>query len=318
MAASLRPIGDKMAEKVLVTGAAGYIGGSIASLLVKSGYQVKGLTRSKEKADELESRGIEPVIGELTDSNLLAKCAAEADIVVDAADSDSATAVTTFTDALAGSNKVFIHTSGSSIVSDRANGERSERVFTEDTKYTPDPDKQARVDIDNQVLAAAKKGIRSVVICPCMIYGEGLGVNSESQQVPALIEQAIKSGTVRCIGRGQNVWSTIHIQDLADLYLTVIQNAPQGGMFLFAESGEVSFKDLVEKIRTSLSIKNPVEEWPIEKAIEAWGFGRAVFALGSNSRIRGERGKKMGWKPTRESVLDDVQRCCSHFVALVK
>jgi nucleoside-diphosphate-sugar epimerase len=307
-----------MAEKVFVTGAAGYIGGSVASILVKNGYQVKGLTRSAAKAKQLESRGIEPVVGELSDVSLLAKCAAEADIVVDAASSDNATAVKTFIDALAGSDKVFIHTSGSSVVSDRANGEPSDRIFAEDTKYTPDPDKQARVDIDNQVIASAKQGIRSVVICPCMIYGEGQGENSESQQVPTLIKQAIKSDTARCIGRGLNIWSTIHIQDLTDLYLTVIKNAPQGGVFLFAESGEVSLKDVAEKIRTSLSIKNPVNEWPVEEAIKELGFGTAVFGLGSNSRIRGEKARKMGWKPTRESILDDVPRCCSHFVALVK
>jgi nucleoside-diphosphate-sugar epimerase len=307
-----------MAEKVFVTGAAGYIGGSIATLLVKNGYQVKGLTRSETKAKELESRGIEPVIGELSDVALLTKCATEADIVVDAADAGNAAAVTTLVNALAGSNKIFIHTSGSSVVSDRANGEPSDRIFEEDTEYKPDPEKQKRVDLDNQVVASAKKGIRSVVICPCLIYGEGFGVNTESQQVPMLIKEAIKNDTVRCIGRGQNIWSTIHIHDLANLYLTVIKNAPKDGLFLFAESGEVSFKALAEKIRTSLSIKNPVEEWPIEEAIKAWGFGTAVFGMGSNSRIRGERVRAMGWKPTRESALDDVQRCCSHFTALVK
>ena len=306
-----------MVERVFVTGASGYIGGSVAALLVKNGYQVQGLTRSKEKAESLKSHGIEPIIGELSDAALLTKCAQEADIVVDAADSDNEQAVHTMIDALAGSGKVFIHTSGSSIVSDRANGEKSDRLFTEDTQYTPDPEKQARVDIDNEILASAQKKIRSVVICPCLIYGAGLGAKSESQQVPTLIKQAIKSGKARCIGRGQNVWSTIHIEDLANLYLTVIKNPPTDGAFFFAENGEVTFKDLAEKIRESLSIKSPVEEWPVESAIQEIGKGAAVFALGSNSRIRGERSRKMGWKPVRESVLDDVPRCCSHFAALV-
>ncbi len=307
-----------MAEKVFVTGAAGYIGGSVAALLVKNGYQVKGLTRSEAKAKELESRGIEAVVGELSDVALLSRCCADADIIIDAADSDNALAVETCIAALAGSNKIFIHTSGSSIVSDQANGERSERIFGEDTKFTPDPKKQERVNIDNAVLAAAGKGVRPAVICPCLIYGRGLGVNAESQQVPTLIKQAIKSGIVRCVGRGQNIWSTIHIEDLAELYLAVIKNPPQNGAFFFAENGEVSFHDLAEKIRESLAIEKPVEEWPAEEAIREWGFGAAVFALGSNSRIRGERSRKIGWQPTRASVLDDVPRCCSHFAAFVK
>lgn len=306
-----------MVEKVFVTGASGYIGGSVAALLVKNGFEVTGLTRSKKKAAELESYGIKPAIGELTDASFLTECATAADIIVDAADSDNADAVKTFIRALAGSDKTFIHTSGSSIVSDQANGEPSERVFEESTKYTPDPLKQARVEIDNIVLDAAKEKIRSVVICPCMIYGEGLGPKKESQQVPMLINQAIKSGTARCIGRGENIWSTIHIEDLANLYLKVIQTAPIGGTFLFAESGEVRFKDLVEKIRESLSLKNPVQEWPIEDAIKEWGQGASIFALGSNSRIRGAGARDMGWKPERESVLEDVPRCSAHFLTTV-
>lgn len=300
-----------MAKKVFVTGASGYIGGSIASLLSEHGYKVTGLTRSKTKTAALESRGITAVVGELTDSALLAKCAGEADVVVDAADSDNAGAVTAFINALSGTNKIFIHTSGSSIVSDRANGEPSDRIFEEHTKYTPVPEKQARVEIDNQVINSAERGIKSVVICPCMIYGEGLGQKGESQQIPMLIDQALKSGVVRHIGRGLNTWSTIHINDLAHLYLKVIEEAPEGGVFFFAESGEVIFKDLAERIRESLSIKNAVEEWPIEKAIEEWGAGGAVFALGSNSRIRGEAAKKIGWKPTGVSALDDIPRCCA-------
>ncbi len=306
-----------MTGKVFVTGASGYIGGSVAALLAKNDFEVSGLTRSAEKAAVLEAHGIKPVIGELTDASLLMECAVAADIVVDAADSDNADAVKTFIRALAGSDKTFIHTSGSSIVSDRANGEPSNRTFEEHTEYTPDPKKQARVDIDNLVIASATEDIRSVVICPCMIYGEGLGPKTESQQVPMLVNQAIKSGVARCIGRGENIWSTIHIADLANLYLKVIQTAPKGGIFFFAESGEVKFKDLAETIRESLSIKHPIEGWPVEKAIAEWGEGAAIFALGSNSRIRGEAAKKIGWKPTRESVLDDVPRCCNHFLARV-
>ena len=50
--------------KVFVTGATGYIGGSVSARLVQSGYQVLGLVRSeeKEKARLLKDRGIEPVL----------------------------------------------------------------------------------------------------------------------------------------------------------------------------------------------------------------------------------------------------------------
>ncbi len=304
-----------MSLKVFVVGASGYIGGAVAALLAENEYTVKGLTRSKDKAAEMKKQGIEPVVGEMSDAALLTKHAQEADIVVNAADSDDAETVKTLIKALEGTDKVLIHTSGSSIVSDQANGEPSDKVFKEDAKFTPEAEKKARVAIDNEVLAAGKQGIRSVVICPCLIYGESKGVNSESQQVPALIKQAIESGVVRCVGRGENTWSTIHIQDLAQLYMAVIKAAPEGGTFFFAESGETTFKQIAEKIREALKIKAAVEEWPIAEASKKWGKGMAVFALGSNSRIRGERARKLGWLPTQESVIDDIPRCCNQLTA---
>lgn len=51
---------------VFVTGAAGFIGGSIASGLVKAGHQVTGLVRNPEQAAELKALGMTPVIGTLT------------------------------------------------------------------------------------------------------------------------------------------------------------------------------------------------------------------------------------------------------------
>ena len=49
--------------KIFCTGASGYIGGSVAAHLVAAGHQVTGLVRSREKADAVRARGIEPLIG---------------------------------------------------------------------------------------------------------------------------------------------------------------------------------------------------------------------------------------------------------------
>jgi nucleoside-diphosphate-sugar epimerase len=304
-----------MSKKVFVTGAAGYIGGSVAIKLVQAGYQVSGLTRSQASADKLRLLGVEPILGDLADAELLTKCGHDADIVVDAADSDNENAVRTLVSALKGSDKLFIHTSGSSIVADQANGEVSDRVFDERTEYRPEPGKQARVDIDNFILNSAKDGIRSVVICPCMIYGKGLGLKSESHQIPALTKAAIEIGIARHIGKGENIWSNVHIEDLADLYLLVIEKAPTGGVFLFAENGESSLKQIVEKIREGLGLKTAVENWPIADASAKFGAGMAIFGLGSNSRIRGVKSRELGWKPKINAVLDDAVRCCSSFTA---
>ncbi len=50
---------------IFVTGAGGYIGGSVAMALLAAGHRVRGLTRSTASAERLAKSGIEPVLGTL-------------------------------------------------------------------------------------------------------------------------------------------------------------------------------------------------------------------------------------------------------------
>jgi len=120
--------------KVFCTGASGYIGGSVAARLAAAGHQVTGLVRSTEKADAVRVFGIEPVMGTLDDAGILSRAAQAADVVINAASADHKGAVVTLLDALTGSGKAFIHTSGSSIVGTRAKGQRSDAVFDEELR----------------------------------------------------------------------------------------------------------------------------------------------------------------------------------------
>ncbi|MGF6792705.1 NAD-dependent epimerase/dehydratase family protein [Paraburkholderia tuberum] len=294
--------------KIFVTGASGFIGGSIAAHLARAGHQVRGLIRKPEHSGELQRLGIEPVPGTLDDRALLIAEAQAADAVINAASSDHEGAVRALIDGLAGSGKVFLHTSGSSIVGDASGGEAGEaRIYHEDALPTPTADKAARVAIDQLVLDAAQRNVRSAVLCNTLIYGHGAVAGSASVQLPRLVRQAQKSGVVRHVGSGGNVWSNVHIDDVAELYRLALDKTP-AGTFYFVESGEASFRDMSAAIARAMKLGAP-QDWPLEDAKQEWGYEMASYGLGSNSRVRGERARKLlGWQPRRRSVIEWIER----------
>jgi nucleoside-diphosphate-sugar epimerase len=295
-------------ESVFITGATGYIGGSVAARFVEAGYRVKGLVRSHAAAERLGPLGIEPVIGTLDDSDLLSEEAHASDGVIDAASADHASSVSALLAGLKGSGKPYLRTSGSSVIGDEARGNRAtDAVFTDDMPLIVPPMKQARRTLDLAALNAAADRVRSSVICPSLIYGVGLGLNKHSYQVPFLVANARQHGAVQLVGAGLNIWSNVHIVDLAELYLLAFRKAPAGS-FYFAENGELSFSDLADAIAQRLGLQ-AIDHLEPEIAARLWGESKAFYTLGSNSRVRATRARAgLNWAPGQISLRDWVIR----------
>ncbi len=293
--------------KVFLTGASGYIGGSVAERLRDSGHEVLGLVRSEEKARLLKGRAITPLVGTLDEAATLTEGARQADAVIHAAHADHQGVVETLVVALERSGKLLIHTSGSSIVADIANGEyASPVVFTEDTFFEPVPNRQPRVAINRYVRQAGiDKGIRTVVICPPMIYGTGRGLQPDSDQIPKLTALSKQIGAGVYFGKGLNRYSNVHIDDLVDLYLLAIEKAPAASFF-FAENGEASFKELAEMISRSLGFGGKTLSLSVEDVVRQYGEDTR-YGVGSNSRVKAVNARRLGWVPKGPSLVEVVE-----------
>ncbi|AJG24610.1 NAD-dependent epimerase/dehydratase family protein [Cupriavidus basilensis] len=288
--------------QIFLTGAAGFIGGSVAAHLIAAGHSVRGLVRNPAQAAQLAMRGVVPVPGALDDAALLTREAAQADGVINAASSDHRAAIDALLAGLRGTGKPLLHTSGSSVIGDDAGGNvLPPRIFDEQTPFVVEPGKQARHAIDQMVLAAAAQGVRSAVLCNSMIYGVGAGLHADSVQIPPLVAQARQSGLVRIVGAGVNRWSNVHIADVVDLYARVLDSAPAGA-FYFVENGEASYAEIGAAIARRLGL-GAVQSWSVEEATPVWGEGQSRYSFGSNSRVRARRARsELGWQPGHVSV----------------
>jgi nucleoside-diphosphate-sugar epimerase len=296
--------------RLFLTGASGYIGGTVANELMRAGHRVTGLVRSPERAEQVRAFGIEPVVGTLADLDLLAGEARRADAVIHTANADDRASVEAMIGALRGTGKRFVQTSGSGIVADKAGGRATDRVYEDDTPVVPVPERASRVALNDFVLAAARDGVASAVIAPPMIYGRGTGVNPDSAQVPRLFAVARKRGAACCVGPGENAWSNVHVEDLADLYRLVLERAPAGA-FYYAENGENAIRDLCAAISRTLGFGGRVESLSIEDANAEFGAMPTALSYGANSRVRAARARReLGWSPSRPTLIDEIERGC--------
>ncbi|HVH13646.1 MAG TPA: NAD-dependent epimerase/dehydratase family protein [Longimicrobium sp.] len=283
--------------RVFMTGATGYVGSAVAEALRAAGHDVVGLARSDEAARQLESAGHGVLRGSLRDTDVLARGAREADATIHAAATGGAdqaevdtAAVDVMLDALAGSGRPFIYTSGVWVL-----GATGDRVADEDAPLDPTPLVAWRVEVERTVVKAASRGISSVVLRPGVVYGRGGGTPG------GLVATGRKKGIVRYVGDGSQRWPLVHVDDLAELYVLAL-GAPAGSV-LNATGPSVPAREIAEAAARATGAH--VESWPLEDARAR--LGAYADALALDQRVSAGRALALGWRPSRPSLLDEMR-----------
>lgn len=292
--------------KIFLTGATGYVGSTTAEKLRAKRFEVTGLARSEEAAAKLSAGGIEPLRGDLNDVESLKKGAKEADAVIhtafvhdfanyDAAVETENAAIAAFADALAGTNKPFIATTGSAFL-----GDTGENAADEDYPADRDSPFFSRAAAEANILRLSAKGVRSVVLrLPLLVYGRG-----GSSFVPLLIEQAKRAGAARYVGAGAEKVSAVHVEDAADLYALALETGTAKGLYNVAAE-TVSLKDLNEAVARLLDLPaKSVSAETLEKQ-----FGAMFGFLSIANQLSAEKARReLGWRANaNKTITDDIE-----------
>jgi len=179
---------------------------------------------------------------------------------------------------------------------------------------------QPHREVDLTIFEASTKGHSiNYIIAPSTIYGVGRNnpVHKVSAQIPGLIRLAIQRRQAVYGGNGTNLWNNVHINDLVELYLIILDKS-------LAERAIGTFTSVTDPYERFYWGSVATHEWgsvthQIAKILYKKGFvdsDKAISvpanevhpAVAGNSRTVANRGFKEGWKPhypTLEETLEE-------------
>jgi len=293
----------KLIMRVFVTGATGFIGTAIVQELIGAGHQVLGLARSDASAQKLIDAGAEVHRGDLEDLDSLRSGVASAEGVIHAGFIHDftrfaevcqvdKTAIETIGEVLAGSDRPFIVTSGTALVSPGKLA--SEDMISPFNPAWPRASEQA-------ANATAASGVRSAIVrLSPSVHGD------EDRQgfIPILINIAREKGVSAYIGEGLNRWSGVHRLDAAHLYRLALENAAPDARYHASAEEAITVKMIAEAIGKELNI--PVVSINPEAADEHFGWFSHMAAIDCPASSKWTQ-HQLNWQPKHSTLLADIE-----------
>ncbi len=149
-----------------------------------------------------------------------------------------------------------------------------------------------------------------------MTYGTNIGpAPNLGVAYNILTSNAKQHGFVPYVGNGTAVASTIHVADIVPFLTNIVGIAgtdkPTGSAhsrYYILHGERVTWKDLSNALAKVLYAKGTVSS-PEPRAVPAAeaGEGEVRALISSNMLVQGDRAARLGFKPTRPSILVQLQ-----------
>jgi nucleoside-diphosphate-sugar epimerase len=289
--------------RVFLTGANGWIGSVIARELMAAGHTVVGLVRSEEKGAALLPAGGEVLVGALGDLDVLRRGAEQADGIIhtafgldisriDALAAEDTSAIETFGEVFAGSQRPIIVTSGFLSLT-------GDKVMEADRPGIPPSFPRAS---EQTAFALADRSIHaSVVRNPRSVHGKG----ETHGFVPMLAAVAREKGISAYVGDGANLWPAVHHLDAARVYRLALERGARGEAYHAVAEEGVPFREIAEAIGRQLDL--PAKSLTPEEA--ETHFGPLATWVANNGPASNEWTKQvLGWSSEQVGIVADIER----------
>jgi len=276
--------------KVVIVGAAGYVGFGIAQAFRRDGWTVYGIVRNEQQANKIRKKEIIPIVLDYKSINDFKPPHwtldwASVEVVVDAAGTDD----TAFLEILRGySKKTYIYCSGILVYG------HSEHTVDENTPTKPVPGSKKRIDLEKLILADDK--VNGIVLRPGWVYGGDGGKYMSSFWN---LENPIKGP--------ENIrWTWVHIEDVAEGFLLAAKhrygNASRQAFNLTANHSP-TWKELRTAMIRTAGHKDELVFTPLTDADKGtWYEVMFQNVIASSKKAQ----ELLGWNPKFRTLLGDI------------
>jgi len=287
--------------RVLVTGASGFVGHAACRELLARGHEVRALVRRAGS----EPDGTAAVAGDLTDAATLAAAVREAapeGVVHLAAEIATQRDAERVREVNVEGMRRLLEACGaadapkvvfaSTVVTGEANG----ALLTED-EALPVQTPYGRSKQEGEALLLGS-GLPGVVVRPGHVYGPGGWYAHE-------LARLRQPGRFAVIGRGDNLWDVVHVDDVARALVDALERAPAGEIYHASDDEPITYYDFMALGAQALGVGRP-------RRIPAWvarlaAGSNAVTAVVRSARTSNAKLKReLGWAPRYPSAREGV------------
>ena len=304
-------VAEAAAVRVFVAGATGAIGKPLVPLLLASGHQVVGMTRSPQKADQLRSLGATPVVADWLDRRAVVDAVVEAkpDAVI-----HQLTALTGFRDMKHWDREWeqtdLLRTRGTDHLLEGARAAGARRfvaqsyagwpyareggpVKTEAEPLDPSPPAGMGRTLDairyleEHVLAADLEGL---ALRYGSLYGPGTSIAGDGD-----IVEMVRGRRMPIVGGGTGIWSFVHIEDAAAATAAAVERGSPG-VYNIVDDDPARVSVWLPELARAVGAKPPMRlpAWLARAAVGPPGISMMTRVRGaSNAKAKSE----LGWEP---------------------
>jgi nucleoside-diphosphate-sugar epimerase len=291
--------------RVFLTGATGFIGSFLVPELIGAGHHVVGLSRSDAGAAALARAGAEVVRGDMNDLDRLRSVAKAADGVIHAAfnhdfanlaqsSEDDRRVIATLGEALAGSDRPLVVTSGTGLARSATGGPA---VETDDHVTAAEFPRAATEEAADALIA---RGGRVMIMRLPQVHDR-----HHQGRIAQHIALARQHGWVAYVGEGRNRLPAVHVTDAVRLYRLVLENGRAGARYHAVAEEGVALREIAEVIGEAEKL--PVRSITPEEAEQYFGWlaGLAAVDLAASGAVTR---REMGWEPVGPDLLSDLRK----------